>query len=148
MSNKTKTHVSPKISRGSSKPETAAGSSQKTSKTRSACEKVVRLCNILKRVKYAGCGTDVLLRERCELEEKVVPEAGTAPKRSVDLEALKESTAKHAAEVFGSAEIARRWLQEPNLAIDGRPPMELLDSESGYARVRTLLDRIDYGVLA
>ncbi len=77
-----------------------------------------------------------------------MPETGVAPKRSIDLEDLQRRISKHAEDVFGSSEIARRWLQEPNLATDGRPPGALLDSESGYARVKTLLDRIDYGVLA
>jgi uncharacterized protein (DUF2384 family) len=54
----------------------------------------------------------------------------------------------HAEEVFGATEIAEKWLQEPNLATDGLAPLALLDSDSGYARVKTLLDRIDYGVLS
>jgi uncharacterized protein (DUF2384 family) len=51
-------------------------------------------------------------------------------------------------EVFGDTEIAEQWLQEPNLATDNNPPITLLGSDEGYARVKTLLERIDYGVLA
>jgi len=58
-----------------------------------------------------------------------------------------QSIFRHAEGVFGAPEVAGKWLQEPNLATDGRPPITLLGSEGGYARVKTLLDRIDYGVL-
>jgi putative toxin-antitoxin system antitoxin component (TIGR02293 family) len=50
--------------------------------------------------------------------------------------------------VFEDAAIAERWLREPNLATENRPPIELLDSPAGFARVTTLLERIEYGVLA
>jgi len=70
-----------------------------------------------------------------------MPAAGTMRKRTLDLQ-------KHAEEIFGDVEIANRWLQHPNLATDGKAPMALLAAEGGYARVKTLLDRIDYGVLA
>ena len=68
-------------------------------------------------------------------------ETATKRQRNLDLQ-------KYAEEVFNDAEIAKRWLQHPNLAMDGKSPMAILDSENGYARVKTLLDRIDYGVLA
>jgi len=55
---------------------------------------------------------------------------------------------QRAEDVFGIPEVAGKWLQEPNLATDGQPPIVLLGSDGGYARVKTLLDRIDYGVLA
>jgi uncharacterized protein (DUF2384 family) len=70
-----------------------------------------------------------------------MPETGTKRERTLDLQ-------KHAEEIFGDAGIAKRWLQEQNLATEGKPPLALLGSENGYARVKTLLDRIDYGVLA
>jgi len=63
MSSKTKTHASAETSRGSSKPESAAGSSQETPKTRSICEKVVELCTIFQKLKYPRCFTDLLLME-------------------------------------------------------------------------------------
>jgi uncharacterized protein (DUF2384 family) len=72
---------------------------------------------------------------------KSMPQTGTIRKHTLDLQ-------QHAEEIFGDAEIAQRWLQHPNRATDGKPPMALLASENGYARVKTLLDRIDYGVLA
>ena len=129
-------------------PQTSCGSSQKTPKPRSICEKVVGLCTIFQKLTYAGSLADLLFMEPDKLEDKVVSQAGAAPKRSTDLEDLKRRILKHAEEVFGSSEIAQRWLQEPNLATDGRAPIALVESESGYARVKMLLDRIDYGVLA
>ena len=68
-------------------------------------------------------------------------ETGTQRQRTLDLQ-------KHAEDVFGDAAIASRWFQHPNIATDGKAPLALLASENGYARVKTLLDRIDYGVLA
>lgn len=70
-----------------------------------------------------------------------MPETGTKRERNLDLQ-------KHAEDVFGDAEIAKRWLQHPNLATDGKSPLSLLASADGYALVKTLLDRIDYGVLS
>jgi len=53
-----------------------------------------------------------------------------------------------AKDVFGDEDVAQEWLLEPNLATDGEPPIDLLGSAEGYARVHTLLKRIEYGVLA
>ncbi len=75
-----------------------------------------------------------------------MPETGV--KRELDFRHLQELIVQQANLVFGDPGIAARWLQEPNLATDGRPPAALLESEQGYGRVRTLLDRIDYGDLA
>ena len=68
-------------------------------------------------------------------------QTGTTRQRTLDLE-------KHAEDVFGNADKARKWLQHPNRALDGKSPLLLLSSESGFASVKHLLDRIDYGVLA
>lgn len=58
-----------------------------------------------------------------------------------DLEALAEA-------VIGDREEARKWLSEPNLATDNRAPILLAGSPEGYERVRNLLLRIEFGVLA
>ncbi len=68
-------------------------------------------------------------------------QAGTSRQRTLDIE-------KHAEEIFGNAEIAQRWLRHPNRATDDKAPLELLAAENGFQRVKILLDRIDYGVLA
>jgi uncharacterized protein (DUF2384 family) len=53
-----------------------------------------------------------------------------------------------AAAVIGDRQLAFRWLSEPNPATDGKAPIDLLGDESGFDRVKTLLLRIEYGVLA
>ena len=53
-----------------------------------------------------------------------------------------------ATEVFESEDAALRWLQAPNLATDDRAPVELIGEPNGFKRVRNLLLRIEYGVLA
>lgn len=72
---------------------------------------------------------------------KHMPDTGVQTKRTLDLQ-------KHAEEIFGDAGIAQRWFNRPNLAMDGKAPVSVLESPNGYSRVKTLLDRIDYGVLA
>jgi len=52
-----------------------------------------------------------------------------------------------AEDVFEDKDAALAWLQEPNLATDNNAPIELLGTPDGYARVRNLLLRIEYGVL-
>jgi uncharacterized protein (DUF2384 family) len=51
-------------------------------------------------------------------------------------------------EVFGDPQITKRWLKEPNMATGNKPPIELLGTEEGFARVQVLLRRIEAGVLA
>ncbi len=53
-----------------------------------------------------------------------------------------------AVQVFGNEIAAVSWLNEPNLAMDNKPPSMLLGTEEGFARVKNRLLRIDYGVLA
>jgi hypothetical protein len=50
--------------------------------------------------------------------------------------------------VFGDKTTANDWLREPNLATDERPPIQLLGTSEGFERVKNLLMRIQYGVLA
>ena len=55
---------------------------------------------------------------------------------------------KLATDVIGSNEDAVKWLSEANPATDGRAPLDLLGDQEGYDRVKNLLMRIEYGVLA
>lgn len=55
---------------------------------------------------------------------------------------------KLATDVIGSNEDAIKWLSEPNPATDDRAPLDLLGDQEGYERVKNLLMRIEYGVLA
>jgi putative toxin-antitoxin system antitoxin component (TIGR02293 family) len=50
--------------------------------------------------------------------------------------------------VFDDKEVATAWLRQPNLATDDKPPIELLGTSDGFERVKNLLLRIQYGVLA
>ena len=58
-----------------------------------------------------------------------------------------QATLEVATDVFGDPKTAEEWLREPNLATDNKAPFALLDTEDGFARVITLLCRIEYGVL-
>jgi len=51
-----------------------------------------------------------------------------------------------AAHVLGSQALAKQWLEQPAVALDGRCPGELLESEDGAQAVRELLMRIEFGV--
>ena len=53
-----------------------------------------------------------------------------------------------AADVFGDEHSSVKWLSEPNLATDNRAPIELMGEKDGFERVKNLLMRIEYGVLA
>jgi len=51
-----------------------------------------------------------------------------------------------ATEVFGSQKAAELWLEKPALGLDGRRPIDLLQTPAGTEAVETLLMQIDYGV--
>ncbi len=55
---------------------------------------------------------------------------------------------KIAQRIFGDEGTALTWLREPNLATDNQPPIDLLGTSGGFSRVRDLLLRIEFGVLA
>jgi len=54
----------------------------------------------------------------------------------------------HAGEVLASVELAAEWMQRGNAMLGGLRPLEMLDSQPGYDRVRTLLLRVAHGVTA
>lgn len=53
-----------------------------------------------------------------------------------------------ATEVLGAQDAAERWLTSPAIGLDGRLPIDLLQSSQGTEMVKTLLNRMDYGVYA
>lgn len=53
-----------------------------------------------------------------------------------------------ASAVIGDANKAMQWLSQPNLATDNRAPIDLIGEQNGYERVKSLLLRVEYGVLA
>lgn len=49
-------------------------------------------------------------------------------------------------ETLGSRTKSALWLKAPNRALDGHPPFELLDTDTGVRSVESVLGRIAYGV--
>lgn len=58
------------------------------------------------------------------------------------------SVTTQAIEVLGSQHEAELWLSSPAVGLDGRYPIDLLQSSGGTEMVKTLLSRMDYGVYA
>jgi hypothetical protein len=52
-----------------------------------------------------------------------------------------------ASAVIGDKRKATQWLSEPNNATDNRAPIDLIGERDGYERVKSLLMRVEYGVL-
>lgn len=53
-----------------------------------------------------------------------------------------------AADVFGSVEAAREWLQKPHTGLDGLPPSDYADNAFGVQKVRGMLAGLKYGGVA
>ena len=56
-----------------------------------------------------------------------------------------EALAEH---VFGEKDLAITWLRRSNLSTDDVPPLDLLREPNGFERIKNVLLRIEYGVLA
>ena len=50
-----------------------------------------------------------------------------------------------AKQYIGDVETAMRWLKRPNRALDGKIPLEFIDTELGARAVENVLGRIAYG---
>lgn len=50
-----------------------------------------------------------------------------------------------AAEVFGSLDLARKWLHKPHPSLDGVDPIDYADNEFGAQKVRGMLAGLKYG---
>jgi putative toxin-antitoxin system antitoxin component (TIGR02293 family) len=55
---------------------------------------------------------------------------------------------EQATQVFEDDALAAQWLQRPHVELGGLRPLEVLDSQPGYDRVRDLLLRVTFGVSA
>lgn len=55
--------------------------------------------------------------------------------------------AARAEEALGDAERAGRWLRRSNRALEGRRPIDLLESDVGARMVERALGRIEHGVI-
>ena len=54
----------------------------------------------------------------------------------------------YAADVFDDEAKARDWFLEPNRALGGAKPFDLLDTQPGVERVERVLDRIEQGTFS
>lgn len=59
-----------------------------------------------------------------------------------------EEISSLASAVIGDPQEAVRWMSEPNVATDNRPPLDLIGEPRGYQRVKNLLLRAEFGTLA
>lgn len=55
--------------------------------------------------------------------------------------------AAQAVAVLGTEEKAATWLRRPNRALNGEPPIRLLDTDVGARQVEDVLGRIEHGVV-
>jgi putative toxin-antitoxin system antitoxin component (TIGR02293 family) len=54
-------------------------------------------------------------------------------------------TFAHARDVFEDAASAAEWMKSPHAELDDEPPLAMLDTQSGFDRIRDLLMRIEFG---
>jgi putative toxin-antitoxin system antitoxin component (TIGR02293 family) len=55
--------------------------------------------------------------------------------------------AGQAVSVFGGEDKAAMWLRRPNRALNGEPPIHLLDTDVGARQVEDILGRIEHGII-
>jgi putative toxin-antitoxin system antitoxin component (TIGR02293 family) len=53
-----------------------------------------------------------------------------------------------AEDVFGDQEKANRWLREKLAILDGKPPLEVAQTETGARVIEQILAKIDWGAAA
>jgi putative toxin-antitoxin system antitoxin component (TIGR02293 family) len=51
-----------------------------------------------------------------------------------------------ATDVLEDEKLAAEWLMRPNVQLRGERPLDMLDTQTGFDRVRDLLMRLEYGV--
>jgi putative toxin-antitoxin system antitoxin component (TIGR02293 family) len=80
------------------------------------------------------------LRRQREAPKKAMP-ADLASKTWLFAETLTKAT-----EVFGSREKAEEWMNRPAMGLDGRRPIEMLQTAQGTEIVTDFLTRLEYDV--
>ena len=80
--------------------------------------------------------------QRAQKEKKAFPSIQS--ERIVELVMLYQ----YGVQVFGSKDGFNSWLQAVSVALGGRAPKELLDTQFGISMVKDALGRIEHGVLA
>ena len=89
-----------------------------------------------------------------EIEARFIPrrtlyarrQKGTLSREQSDLIVRLARTQAIADEVFGDRRKSHAWLRRPNGALDGEPPLSLLDTEEGGRLVEAVLGRIAHGI--
>jgi putative toxin-antitoxin system antitoxin component (TIGR02293 family) len=76
---------------------------------------------------------------RRKKEKKLRPDESDRLVRVARIGSIAES-------VLGSGAKAAAWLREPNRALGGVTPLEILDNDIGIKQVEEILGRIEYGV--
>lgn len=84
---------------------------------------------------------------RATLHRRVKANASLAPTEA-DVWSRFALLFKQAVDVFEDEESARTWLSAAQPGLDGRIPLDLAQSTTGYREVEKLLTRIDHGVYA
>lgn len=80
------------------------------------------------------------------LERRASSVQGTLDANSSDRALRLAAVTDRAIAVVGSRVAAERWLSSPALGLNGRKPLELLQTSEGTELVKVLLTRMDYGV--
>jgi putative toxin-antitoxin system antitoxin component (TIGR02293 family) len=76
---------------------------------------------------------------RRKKEKKLRPDESDRLVRVARIGSIAES-------VLGSEAKAAAWLREPNRALNGVTPLQILDNDIGIKQVEEILGRIEYGV--
>jgi putative toxin-antitoxin system antitoxin component (TIGR02293 family) len=71
---------------------------------------------------------------------------GTLSREQSDMVVRLARTQALADDVFGDRRKSHSWLRRPNGALDGQPPLSLLDTEEGGRLVEAVLGRIAHGI--
>lgn len=70
---------------------------------------------------------------------------GSTPRMITLVESNTRRLEAQALEVFSNKEKAARWMLEPNPALGGKRPLDLVNTDEGYEIVSDVLIRIESG---
>ena len=107
----------------------------------------------LDRVKKALRLTDAEIASALGISQKTISRLRTGPESSLGPGASDRLyrlavILSLAAEVLEEEELAREWLRTPQVGLNNRIPLDLLNTEAGAREVEDLLGRIENGVLS
>jgi|GEM_PF-4743010 len=76
----------------------------------------------------------------------ILLKAGRGVKLS-SFEQRRDEIIAEADRIFGDPEKATRWLSKPKSFLDEMTPLDALKTASGYAKIKEMLIRIEYGMI-